>query len=83
MSFDVSDACAEMMTGAFVLNDLVPQGRIRRGMVVTGEYISELGRNAAQEVRDVMSDQLASLTLGDAGAGAGAVAIVERAPDGL
>ncbi len=49
-----------------------------RGMVVSGEYISELGRNAAQEVRDVMSDQLASLTLGDAGA----AVILERAPDG-
>jgi len=47
-------------------------------MVVSGEYISELGRNAAQEVRDVLSDQLPSLTLGDAGA----AAILERAPDG-
>ena len=43
-----------------------------------GEYISELGRNAAQEVRDVMSDQLPSLTLGDAGA----AAVLERAPNG-
>ena len=66
------------MTGVFLLNDLVRQGRIRRGMVVSGEYITELGRNAAQEVRDVFSDQLASLTLGDAGA----AAIVERAPEG-
>jgi 3-oxoacyl-[acyl-carrier-protein] synthase III len=78
ISFDISNACAGMMTGVFILNDLVRQGRIRRGMVVSGEYISELGRNAAQEVRTVMSDQLASLTLGDAGA----AAIVERAPEG-
>jgi 3-oxoacyl-[acyl-carrier-protein] synthase III len=77
MSFDLSNACAGMMTGVFVLNDLVRQGRVRRGMVVSGEDISELGRNAALEVRDVMSDQLASLTLGDAGA----AAIVERAPE--
>ena len=77
-SFDISNACAGMMTGVFILNDLVRQGRIRRGMVVSGEYISELGRNAAQEVRTVMDDQLASLTLGDAGA----AVIVERAPDG-
>ena len=67
-----------MMTGVFILNDLIRQGRIRRGMVVSGEYISELGRSAAQEVRDVMSDQLASLTLGDAGA----AAVLERAPGG-
>ena len=78
MSFDLSNACAGMMTGVFILNDLIRQGRIRRGMVVSGEYISQLGRNAAQEVRTVMDDQLASLTLGDAGA----AAIVERAPEG-
>ena len=78
ISFDISNACAGMMTGVFILNDLIRQGRIRRGMVVSGEYISELGRNAAQEVRTVMDDQLASLTLGDAGA----AAIVERAPEG-
>jgi 3-oxoacyl-[acyl-carrier-protein] synthase III len=78
VSFDISNACAGMMTGVFILNGLIRQGRIRRGMVVSGEYISELGRNAAQEVRDVMDDQLASLTLGDAGA----AAILERAPEG-
>jgi 3-oxoacyl-[acyl-carrier-protein] synthase III len=78
VSFDISNACAGMMTGVFLLNDFIRQGRIRRGMVVSGEYISELGRNAAEQVRDVMSDQLASLTLGDAGA----AAVLERAPDG-
>ena len=78
ISTDISNACAGMMTSVFILNDLVRQGRIRRGMVVSGEYISELGRNAAQEVRDVLSDQLPSLTLGDAGA----AAILERAPEG-
>ena len=78
MSFDLTNACAGMMTGVFILNDLIRQGRIRRGMVVSGEYISQLGANAAREVRTVMSKQLASLTLGDAGA----AAILERAPEG-
>jgi 3-oxoacyl-[acyl-carrier-protein] synthase-3 len=78
MSFDLSNACAGMMTGVFILNDLIRQGRIRRGMVVSGEYISQLGANAAQEIRTIMSEQLASLTLGDAGA----AAILERAPEG-
>jgi 3-oxoacyl-[acyl-carrier-protein] synthase-3 len=77
MSFDLTNACAGMMTGVFILNDLIRQGRIRRGMVVSGEYISGLGLNAAREVRTIMSKQLASLTLGDAGA----AAIVERAPE--
>ena len=39
MSFDISNACAGMMTGVFIVNDLIRQGRIRRGMVVSGEYI--------------------------------------------
>ena len=78
MSFDISNACAGMMTGVFILNDMIRQGRIRRGMVVSGEYISQLGVNAALEVRTMMDDQLASLTVGDAGA----AAILERAPDG-
>ena len=78
LGLDIANACAGMMTGVFILNDLIRQGRIRRGMVVSGEYISELGRNAAREIRTVMDDQLASLTLGDAGA----AAIVERAPEG-
>lgn len=47
MSFDISNACAGMMTGVFLLNDFIGQGRIRRGMVVSVEYISELSRNAA------------------------------------
>jgi 3-oxoacyl-[acyl-carrier-protein] synthase-3 len=78
MSFDLSNACAGMMTGVFILNDLIRQGRIRLGMVVSGEYISQLGQNAAREIRTLQSDQLASLTLGDAGA----AAILERAPEG-
>jgi 3-oxoacyl-[acyl-carrier-protein] synthase-3 len=78
MSFDLANACAGMLTGVFILNDWIRQGRIRRGMVVSGEYISALGANAAREVRTVMSKQLASLTLGDAGA----AAILERAPEG-
>jgi 3-oxoacyl-[acyl-carrier-protein] synthase III len=78
MSFDISNACAGMLTGVFILNDMIRQGRVRRGMVVSGEYISQLGVNAAREIRTIADDQLASLTLGDAGA----AAILERAPEG-
>lgn len=78
MSFDVSNACAGMLTGVFILNDFIRRGEIRCGMVVSGECISQLGTNASKQVRSVLSRQLASLTLGDAGA----AAIVERAPEG-
>ena len=78
VSFDLSNACAGMLTGVFILNDYIRRGEIERGMVVSGESISQLGRNAAQQIRTIMSRQLASLTLGDAGA----AVIVERAPEG-
>ena len=77
-SFDLSNACAGMLTGVFILNDYIRRGVIERGMVVSGESISQLGRNAARQMHSILSPQLASLTLGDAGA----AVIVERAPAG-
>ena len=79
MTFDLSNACAGMLSGVMVLNDWIRQGRVERGLVVSGEYISQLGQNAAQHVRNVMSRELASLTLGDAGA----ALLLERAPAGV
>ena len=78
ISFDLSNACAGMLTGVFVLNDFIRRGAIRRGLVVSGESISQLGRNAATQVRGIFSRQLASLTLGDAGA----AVLVDRAGEG-
>jgi 3-oxoacyl-[acyl-carrier-protein] synthase-3 len=74
-SFDLSNACAGMLSGVFILHDFIRRGVIRCGMAVSGEYISSLGRNAARQIRWILSRQLASLTLGDAGA----AVIVERA----
>jgi len=76
-SFDLSNACAGMLTGVFLLNDMIRRGTIRRGMVVSGERITGLGTNAARSIRSILSPQLASLTLGD---GAAAV-IVDRAAE--
>jgi len=78
VNFDLSNACAGMLTGVFVLQDLITRGEISCGMVVSGEYISHLSWNAARQIRSLFSKQLASLTLGDAGA----AVIVERAPAG-
>ena len=78
VTFDVSNACAGMLTGVFVLNNWIRRGAIRRGLVVSGESISGLGRNAAHHVRTIASKELASLTLGDAGA----AVLVERSRDG-
>jgi 3-oxoacyl-[acyl-carrier-protein] synthase-3 len=78
VTFDVSNACAGMLTGVFILNNWIRLGMVQRGMVVSGEYISQLGENAAKHVRSILSRELASLTLGDAGA----ALVLERAPDG-
>ncbi len=79
LTFDVSNACAGMLTGAFIANNWIRRGAIERALVVSGEYISQLGRNAARHIRSILSRELASLTLGDAGA----AALLERAPDGV
>jgi 3-oxoacyl-[acyl-carrier-protein] synthase-3 len=78
LAFDVSNACAGTLTGVFVANDLIRQGAVRRALVVSGEYISQLGQNASRHVRNILSRELASLTLGDAGV----ALLLERAPDG-
>ena len=78
MTFDVSNACAGMLTGVTIVNNWIRQGVIERGLVVSGEYISQLGHNAARHIRSIMSKELASLTLGDAGA----ALLLERAPAG-
>jgi 3-oxoacyl-[acyl-carrier-protein] synthase III len=78
VNFDLSNACAGMLTGVFLLQDFIARGEINCGMVVSGEYISHLSWNAARRIRSLFSKQLASLTLGDAGA----AVIVERVPRG-
>ncbi|ULL11358.1 3-oxoacyl-ACP synthase [Mycobacterium liflandii] len=78
MTFDVSNACAGMLTGVTIVNNWIRQGVVERGLVVSGEYISQLSHNAARHIRNIMSKELASLTLGDAGA----ALLLERAPVG-
>lgn len=77
MTFDLSNACAGMMTGVHVLDDFVRRGIVRCGMVVSGEFITHLATNAARVVSDGRHPQAASLTLGDAGA----AVILDRATE--
>lgn len=78
MTFDVSNACAGILTGVTILNNWIRQGIVERGLVVSGEYISQLSHNAARHIRNIMSKELACLTLGDAGA----ALLLERAAAG-
>lgn len=75
--FDITNACAGMFTGIFIVNALLKTGAIRRGMVVSGEYITHLTQTAQNEIEDFMDTRLACLTLGDAGA----ATILEKGTD--
>lgn len=75
-NFDISNACAGMLTGVAILDDFIRRGEVKRGMVVSGEYISSLAE-AATRTRKI-GPQFASLTVGDAGA----AVILEQAGPG-
>ena len=66
--FDITNACAGMFTGIYIVNAFLKTGTIRRGMVVSGEYITHLTQTAQKEIESFMDTRLACLTLGDAGA---------------
>ncbi|MEM8864992.1 MAG: 3-oxoacyl-[acyl-carrier-protein] synthase III C-terminal domain-containing protein, partial [Planctomycetota bacterium] len=67
LAIDLTNACAGMWTGVYLVDALIRTGEIRHGMVVSGEYISYLIENAQREITSFMDPQIASLTLGDAG----------------
>jgi len=76
LAFDVTNACAGMFTALYLVDQLIQLGAIRRGIVVSGEYITHLTATAQREIKSFLDPQLASLTLGDAGA----AVLLEAAP---
>lgn len=68
MHFDISNACAGMITAGTVLNNMIRSGKVRNGLVVSGEYITIIAETAMREIESTADLQLASLTVGDAGA---------------
>ncbi|MDG6224204.1 MAG: ketoacyl-ACP synthase III [Candidatus Thermoplasmatota archaeon] len=68
MVFDINNACAGMLTGVQILNGYIRNGIFKNGMVVSGEHITPISDSATRTVRSIASRQLASLTVGDAGA---------------
>lgn len=77
IAFDITNACAGMFTGIYLINTLLQTKAIRRAMVVSGEYITHLTRTAQREIEGFMDVRMACLTLGDAGA----ALILEKAID--
>lgn len=68
INFDITNACAGMMTGVYILNSMIKSGAVKRGMVVSGECITPITETAIKEIREPIDFQFASLTVGDSGA---------------
>ena len=66
--FDITNACAGMFTGIYIVDSLIKAGLVRCGIVASGEYITHLTNTAQKEINNYMDPRLACLTLGDAGA---------------
>ncbi len=66
--FDISNACAGMLSGVYVLDRMIKAGTVKNGMIVSGEAISKISNTAVKEIKDPSDPQFASLTVGDSGA---------------
>jgi 3-oxoacyl-[acyl-carrier-protein] synthase-3 len=64
--FDVSNACAGMVTGIMVLDRMIKAGVVRNGLVVSGEQITPIAETAVREISEPYDPQFAALTVGDA-----------------
>jgi len=74
ITFDISNACAGMMTGVYLAENFIRQGMIKTCLIVSGEYISNICDHAMNNIKTSLSSELSSLTVGDCGA----AAIIER-----
>jgi 3-oxoacyl-[acyl-carrier-protein] synthase-3 len=77
ITFDISNACAGMLTGVYLAEKFIRQGIIKTCLIVSGEYISNICDHALKNIKTSLSSELSSLTLGDCGA----AAILERTAD--
>src|SRR6185437_16840744 len=64
LTFDVANACAGLMTGILVLNNLIASGRYKNGLVVSGEATTPIAMHAASEMTTTFDPQFAALTVG-------------------
>ncbi|MGW2190216.1 hypothetical protein ACWC0D_30745, partial [Streptomyces sp. NPDC001719] len=62
--FDVSNACAGMMTGVYLLDRMIRSGEVRNGLVLSGEHITPIAFTAAREMEHSRDPQFASLSVG-------------------
>ena len=77
INYDILNACAGMLTGAYILDSMIKAGIVRNGMVISGECITPIADTAIKEISEPIDEQFASLTVGDAGA----AFIMDRSPN--
>ncbi|NLE79169.1 MAG: 3-oxoacyl-ACP synthase [Rhodococcus sp.] len=75
--FDLSNACAGMLTGTYLLDRMIRSGAVRNGLVVSGEAITPIADTAVTEISEKYDLQFASLSVGDSGA----AVILDRSED--
>lgn len=75
--FDLSNACAGMLTGTYILDRMIRSGAVRNGLVVSGECITPIADTAVSEISEKYDLQFASLSVGDSGA----AVILDRSED--
>lgn len=68
LNFDISNACAGMMTGIHIAKNFISRGIVKNCLVASGEYISQISNNAEKNINSPNNPEVASLTVGDAGA---------------
>ena len=67
MSFGVTNACAGMLTGVYILNNMIKTRAVKTGMIISGECITPISETAIKEIKEPIDPQFASLTVGDSG----------------
>jgi 3-oxoacyl-[acyl-carrier-protein] synthase-3 len=79
LNFDIANACAGMFTGVYLLDHMIKAGMVRNGLVVSGDLLTPITETAVKDIETPFDEQLASLSVGDAGA----AVIVDQSPDGV
>jgi 3-oxoacyl-[acyl-carrier-protein] synthase-3 len=77
LNFDITNACAGMITGVYILDHMIKAGMVNNGIVVNGALLTPITDTAVKDIETPFDEQMASLTVGDAGS----AVIVDRSPD--
>lgn len=68
LAFDLSNGCAGIWTGILIAHSCITTGLFDRVAVASGEFLTGVIATAQHEIDGYMDPQVASLTVGDAGA---------------